>query len=344
MKKGFKVIFVAKDKGGFDAIEPVVRKISKKDNFRITLILGRPSYEFARRSKIKSLLGDNLVISKINKIIQSINPNLIFAGTSNGLSIDKKLIGVAKSKKIPTACIVDYWGNYKGRFGKKMEYLPDYILALDESMKQDMVRHGISKNKIFITGNPRFDKLSKIKNVKKDNNIAVFYSQPFTERHNKNFNEITIFEDLVKILEKNKFMGILLVKFHPSEKKINKFDKIIKASSLKIKIAKKIEPDSLDKKAGLILGINSMALFDAALLRKKVVSYQPGLNKKDDLLLSNRLGWSISIYNKKKLFSVFRKVFVKPIINYNNINKYIKNNSTDRVIKFINNFLIKKHG
>ena len=335
MKGKLNIIFAAKDQGGFDAMFPVINEFEKNNRFNLLVVLDSPSYKFAKKKGIKCLSATNLPISKINKIIKEINPDIVFTGTSRGFSIEKNFIAVAKREKIQTVSMVDYWGNYQQRFGKKLEYIPDYILAIDEEMKKQMVKEGIPKDRIFITGNPRFDVFSGFKRTEGNGNVVVFYSQPFSERNDTHFHEVKIFGDVIRALEAAYPQKEVVVKFHPSERRKGKFYSIIKNTRIKVTIEKRLEARDLNKKAGLVIGINSMALFDAVLMQKRVISYQPGMESGDDLLLSNRRGLSVSAYTENMLLLALKSIYKKPPASKKELEKYTKHNATKKVIRFL---------
>ena len=348
MKRKFKIIFSAEQKGGFDIFLPVIKRIQNNKKIDVFLFLdNKKIYEFAKKQKIECNLLANTSQKKINGIVKKINPDIVFTDTNDtdfDFSIDKKFIKSAKKFNKPTVSIIDFWVNYKERFGEKLEYLPDNILAIDRKMKEDLSSIGIPANIIKITGSPRFDKFFEIKKTKEKKNVIVFYSQPLFE---KKPNEIEIFRDIISALEKIYPEKEIIIKFHPTregnKKDRKKYDTIIKNSILKIKKAEKnIEAEDLSKKAELVIGINSVALIDAVLMGKRVISYQPGRNKKSDFLVSNEYRWSLPVYRKEKLFFALQNIFKKPFIKKNEIKKYTKNNSTNKVISFINNILIKK--
>jgi len=335
-----KIIFVAQDPGGFEAILPVIKNLQKKNSFALATFLCNESRNVAKRAGIKYIDVTGFSFSKIRKRIKKEKPALLFTATSGGFSIDKKIVKMAKSEKIATASIVDYWSNYKKRFGESLEYLSDYVLAVDEKMEKDMVEGGVPENKIFVVGNPRFDHFSFFKKPKViHENTIVFYSQPFSEQAEKDFDEVGIFSDIINVLQKDHPGKKIIIKFHPREKKYDKFNKIIKRSKLKIKKEKTAQAEVLSKSAGLVLGIDSVALFDAALMGKKVLSYQPGKNIGSDRLQSNVFGWSVPVYRKEDLAGAIRNILGDKIpVGEKNRSEYTQNNSTQKVINFI-----KKH-
>ena len=345
MKK-HKVIFTAQDPGGFNALTPVIKKFKKDKRFNVSVILAKHACLFAKEHSIGYLDADKTPFDITGA-------DLIVTGTSFGDSIEKKIIAMAKTKNIPTISIIDFWTDYAPSFSDSetgnFKYLPDYILAVDEVMKKEMILNGFPPDKIFITGNPCFDSFSKITRSEADKGLISFFSQPFSEilkNSNKDykdyakFDEVQVFEDIVKALEKIDLNKKIIINFHPRTKKFDKFDKIIKNSKLEIRKEKKLYNKNLIEKSEIITGINSVVLFEAAMMGKKVLSYQPGL-KSPDLLISNKLGLSAPVYKKKDLYKAFKKMFFKKVKKHNSkmIKKYTGNKSTQKVTDFIANIL-----
>lgn len=341
MRKSFKIIFAAEQRGGLDIFLPIIEKI-KNRKFTVLLFSDNKNiYRFARNQKIKCRLLTDSSFSNIEKIIKKINPDIVFADTNDSdfkFSIAKKFIVASKKLNKKTVIILDSWDSYQKRLGSS---LPNTILAIDRKMKDDLEKLGIPQAIIKITGSPRFDILSGGKKVKERKNLVIFYSQPLSRR---NLHELQIFRDIVGVLEGVYPEKEIIIKFHPTkendEKNRKKYDHIIKNSILKIKKAGKQEDSKgLAQKAELTIGMNSIALVDASLMGKRVVSYQPGKNKKNDTLLSNKNGWSFPVYKKEKLDSALRNIFRKPLAKKEEFEKYTRNNSTYKVINFINNIL-----
>jgi len=340
-----KIIFAAQNPGGFNALWPVIKKISRQAKLQV--VLAAEAKEIARNKKIAFVDADTKNDKELKEIIVNFKPRAVLAGTSQGLSIDKKIIVWARQKKIPTISIIDFWSNYKMRFSSPgtddLIYLPDAICVADEYMKKQMVKEGFEARRLFITGNPFFDTFGNYANKK--GRYIIFAEQPFSELFVKsgkmdkasNFNEVKIFSDFVEVLEKQKTKYPVLIALHPRCKNINKFDKIIAASSLKISVFEG-DTKNLWKKASLILGINSMVLFQSALEGKKVLSYQPGIKKGQDPLVSNRLGLSQAAYGYLDLERKIKQILdqIKSAGNYEKIRqKYVNNNSTQKVIEVI---------
>ena len=337
MKK-YKIIFAAQDPGGFNAIAPVIKKFEKDPRFNISVILAEHACLFAEKQGIRYLNTDKMFFN-----IEG--ADLVFTGTSFAdSSIEKKIITLAKAENIPTISIVDFWTDYVLSFSdfktRNFRYLPDYILAVDETMKKEMVAKNFPANRIFITGNPYFDSFLKKSRRNTDKNLVAFFSQPFSEMYKKKFNEVQVFEDIAEAAEKIDLNNKIVINFHPRTKKFDKFDKAIKNSKLKIKKEKKLHNKDLIEKAEIVAGINSAMLFEAAMMGKKVLSYQPSL-KGQDLLVSNKFGLSVPVYQKKELYRAMKKMFFRKLQKNNSkaVKKYTENNSTQKVINFMVNIL-----
>jgi len=352
MKKTFKIFFAAQDPGGFNAILPVIKELKNNKKFPLKIFLANQSRDIAKKGGIDYQDSNNLSDKKLVQLFQEGRPNLVFTATSTGTSIEKSLIKIAKKRKIPTASLIDFWSNYKIRFSdpgtENLIYIPDYILVIDEMMKKEMINQGFDPEKLIITGSPFFDTFPSLIKTGQRGKVISFFCQPLSELFNRTakdylgYNEIQVFRDLVESLEKKKVKLPIIIKFHPRAKKLKKFDKIIKNSKMNILIEKKLPVEALIEKSKLVMGMNSVVLFQAAMTGKLVLSYQPNL-KKQDPLMSNRLKISTAVYEKKSLYPALKKLLSGKNKKKNLIliKKYTKNKSTNKVIDFIEN-IIKK--
>jgi UDP-N-acetylglucosamine 2-epimerase len=220
--------------------------------------------------------------------------------------------------------------------------------VIDEEMKREMINQGFDSKKLIITGSPFFDTIPSLIKTGQKEEIISFFCQPLSELFNRTsegylgYDEVQVFKDLVESLEKMKVKLPIIIKFHPRAEKLSKFDKIIKNSKIKILIEKKLPAEALIEKSKLVVGMNSVVLFQAAIMGKPVLSYQPNL-KRPDPLMSNRLKISTAVYEKKSLYPALEKLLSgkNKKKNYPLIGKYTKNKSTKKIIDFIEN-IIKK--
>jgi len=350
-EKNKKIVFTAQDPGGFNALFKVIQKLKDDDHFSIKTILANESRKKAEEEKIEFIDCTDFSIEYIENILEEFEPDIVFSATSDGKSIEKIVTKWAKNNNVPVIAVIDFWSNYKLRFSNPgtldLAYLPDKICVIDKYMKKEMLKDGFGEEKLVITGNPFFDTFEKTESKKGD--YILFASQPFSEldrNDNKEedkpfFNEVDVFSQIVEQLEKLKIDLPIKIALHPRSKKRNKYNNIINNSSLKIEVAQE-NTENLIEKAGLVIGINTMVLFQAAITGNKVISYQPDINLNQDPLVSNHLKISYSAYSKEALKKVLEDVLLKKGITSQNsgADNYLNKNFTDKVIEVIKSFLL----
>ena len=94
----------------------------------------------------------------------------------------------------------------------------------------------------------------------------------------------------------------------------------------------------------IIVGMSSNVLFQAFLSRKKVISYQPGLIGEDQCVLA-KLGLKKTIISKDNLNEAVDKLINSKEnfeVDQKLIDKYTKNNSTEKVIKEVQKLIWPK--
>ena len=110
----------------------------------------------------------------------------------------------------------------------------------------------------------------------------LFVDQPLKKlivagwHKNYGYDELVVFRHLLEALEKMRFDGKILIKFHPATRDLRKYDKIGKDFKIRLAFVRSGSENAV-KSADLIFGATSAFLLEAALAGKIVVSYQPGL-------------------------------------------------------------------
>ncbi len=351
-KQKNKYLFVAQDPGGLMALVPVVQRLRRK-GFAPVLWVSKSSVVIASRLREKHVDCTGWSAAAFKKKLALVLPSVIVTGVSDGMSPDKRVIALARKNSIPVITLLDFWStNYAINFSTPTTddrvFLPTTICAIDNLMKRQMIEEGLPSKRIVVTGNPSFAKCKQNNTVKKRG--VLFVCQPFTEMLKEfgrvarmpRYNEIEIFATYVRLLERYYPEEKVSIAFHPRALKRKKFDTIIKRSKLKITIASQAT-DLLMPKARLVLGINSAVLFRAALLGIPTISYQPGIQQKEDSLISNHLGLSRAAYTITQLEKIFLNVF-KNKQSADRIQKirdqYVDSKAIDRVIRVVNDSIV----
>lgn len=217
-----------------------------------------------------------LPINNMKRILEFEKPDLII--TTNAPRFERAALIAGKELKIPTMSIEDLYGepneidieiDFKLKKNYYSKTFGEYICVIDEIAKKKIEEQIFEKNKIYITGNPNFDKLVRKKaekfEIKKNNKKKILYLAQQTEYFYEIISEI---ERIA--LKKNEF--IFEIKLHPNQK-IN----LQKTNNFLVKDGK-LEDIILN--SDLVITEYSTSGIEALILQKKVLSLQLDLKRK----------------------------------------------------------------
>lgn len=307
MNSAKRILFSANDPGGANAILSVVVALNALGD-SVHGILTGPALEMFHRAGISCDDGAVLSESDLVRKIDALKPDLFLAASSIGNSIDKRILRALKD--VPSVYVIDFWSHYGHRFSKVSErdpmHLPTRICVIDERMKREMLGEGFPEERIRVTGNPHFDHFAEdITREKEDSSCAVFISQPIRKDKkedgyvNRGFDEFEVLEKVIANLPTDLYLSIRL---HPREER----DTFNSYLSDRIQIAPEPTLEEALSKAGLVIGMFSPVLMQAAFAGKPTVSFQPG-STGDDPLPTNALGLTQLAKNEEELRSLIQK-------------------------------------
>lgn len=343
-KESVDILFFSRDPGATNAILPMCISFLKKYNNKI---YGKDyATKIYRNEKLEckdiSSCVEKIDERNITSLIKKINPKLIVTGTSTVDRSERLFWKASCNLGITSFAVVDSWAFYKERFwdqpisGEGLVgsiLYPDYILAVDELAKDEMIKAGIPEGKIVIAGYWHFfhfkNKLKQTKvwecadsyrkRVICDKELLIlFLSEPFSEifgddincENGYGYNEKTIFysmlDSLRRVGNKEKHYKII-VRPHPKEEKVW-WEKIKADKECSIIIDADTGLEQQMMAADLILGMQTQVLNDAVVVGKRTMSIQIGLNKADPLFAS-KMGIINSILSEDDLDSAFRSFF-----------------------------------
>lgn len=331
-----KILFFAHDPGGANAISPLIDNFL--DPYEVFVFAKGPALEKLKDSK-----------EYCEGLLKDISPDLIITGTSANDFTEKHLWTEAKKLGIKSIAILDHWVNYGIRFSKyglkdidkfdkTCEYLPDYIVVMDDFAKIEMAKDGVPADIILPLGNPHFDKIfdnfTNIQEIRtqlarEDEILIVFGSEPYIEDYGHG-EEKTVLKDLIKATEK---MDVkIIVKLHPKES----FSKYKEFESEKIILNKDTNPSELIKAADVVISMTSMFLIEAMILNKKIISYQPIEQNKNKFILTNC--GVIPFINNYDNFEeeLLKLIDFRASSNYNN---FIKKGASKNIKDFVERLL-----
>lgn len=328
-----KVLFYSRDPGGTNCTIPVYRKLSKTEGIKAEL-WGR---DFAIRKYREEGLTyqdvSSLKWEEIVELLEELHPKVLVTGTSYGDRTEQRLWKWAKKEGTYSMAILDQWLSYRIRFSDPSGrlVLPDKILVMDEFAKQEMVADGFDEQQILVIGQPHFEVLTLKANqvteaekrkIRKDFNLLegitiLFVSEPLsTALHvDMGFTEHTILRELILAVQQVRPSVIvnLLVKLHPKQsvsetrQTIGSFPAV---SNIRVSIIADQPLLPLILIADVVVGMYSMGLIEAHLLKKPIMSIQIGRKGPDQFILSKR-GIIEAVITSDILKKELRKFFLQ---------------------------------
>jgi len=271
--------------------------------------------------------------------------HLVITGTCLGACSDKRAIWKAKEMGIPSISIIEHWSLYKERFVSEGKLcLPDYIFVNDEIALKESLLSGLPEDKLFISGNPYLEGLSKRRlfpipkeewlqqNKLKPKPTITFISEiyrkdfPLESKNYPGFDEYDVLDTLVEISKKNNYN--LIIRKHPSESS----NKYIKYLTPEIVLDNERDFDSVIMNSDFIIGMGSMFLIEASLFREDIISYRP--NERQPFI-GNLLNMTTKATDKQTLCNL-----LKNKESFHKVKKYkLVEDSVNRISVFLNKLL-----
>lgn len=279
------------DSGGAEILSSYLKEKKIKAEF---CIKGPAIKIFKEKIRIKKILPLNEVIK---------NSSSILCSTSGLSDLEYIAIKEAKKKGIKSVAILDHWINYRERFIRNNKtIIPDEIWLTDkyglEISKKIFKKTKLKliKNYYFIDFKKKYKKIKYNKNT--DNKkILLYLCEPianhcfslFDDKYYYGYTEFEsmtyFFKNIIKVLDN---ISKIIIRLHPSEN-INKYDKIINEFNhlydIKISTNNKLHNDI--RKSDIVFGCETMAMYFAKMLNKRVISVIPPNGKNSSLPLEN---------------------------------------------------------
>ena len=302
-----RVLVCATEAGGVRNVTPVIQQYSSLSEFIVVskdgglLVFKELGVPVRQNTRISS--G-----SEATTYLRDLSPDVILCGRAiNQNSMERLLNSSAQSLGIPTVTIIDEWYDYRANFSDELGVTtwPDVVCCPDSQAKYEAVIEGLPRNILKITGSPAlsslFDQREKYKCSPPKNldtltqnsirPIIVFISEVISDGsvtdypqgggnadrigYDENIVRSDIFEALSEVF---KFCTVL-EKPHP--RAAYKKTKAISDRNVNWQIAMGQDLHSLCWWADIVIGMRSMGLFEAAILGKATISYQPNLKGKN---------------------------------------------------------------
>jgi len=280
-----KILFVFSDPGG---AKPCLSLIEENSLTEAIAVSDR-QYPFYNDFKTHVRIENQ----NFEQLVDSINPELIFTGTSYTSNIENQFIKIAQNKNIPCYSFVDHWTSISRRFYDSSEkmILPDKVWVIDERAREIAIQEDIDKTKIIISGNPYHDWLRNWKpSISKEvflkqlhlhnlnTKLLVYAPDPLSNVKGKEvygFDELSASTDLVELFkthQKELNQWNVLVKAHPNQDR-SKLNEIFERHNAFYLLSEKIDTNTIIYYADVVMGFFSSFLIEAAILNKPVLRF-----------------------------------------------------------------------
>jgi len=305
-----RAFFVISDPGG---AKPILAFILKnKNKFTEFYILS---------DKLHSFYQDfDLPIHLKNKICKNdllqFSPDFIITATSHKSNIEIHALYLAKKIKLKSYVYIDHSTYILERFLFRKKYVfPDYILACDKYVKNELIFQGFNTKNIIILNNPYLlwlakwtPSISKEKLFEKfgldlTKKTLLYLPDPLSNKSDAlnqfGYDEIIATKELNILFKKLKSNYNILLKPHPNQN-------LIKFNSIKNKqfivLDTNSDINSFFYYSDYIIGFFSSSLIEALIFKKKVFRYQP-INTIYDPLKNRNIGTVSNINTLLKYLS-----------------------------------------
>lgn len=274
-----KIALFAHDAGGAEILLELLRASLHVGEFRIFCLSDSPCF---RLIEAKNLEAYSCKIAPTKEDIEAklsfFNPTIILYGTGWQNHLEYHFLDYAKEHKLPSLAFLDHWTNYRERFGYPElnweKNLPDFVVAHDKTSEDKAKALGLP-NVIAIKNYALLAQLKAFKDTKPSDTL-LFLSEPtakvalasFGNAYFWGFTEKEVFEDILTckaLFECKK----IVIRLHPSDS-METYQAI--ESTVEFSKATLLEDIA---NAKIIIGIDTIALYTAYLLGKKVISYIP---------------------------------------------------------------------
>lgn len=295
------ILFISGQYAGAQYLHPILEKwsVAKFKTKKWNLIATGTSCNYWRQTKIDFNEISEYSYNKVSTYIDLVKPKLIITSASSNIDLEYFFILVAKKKSIPVISFIDIWSNYLPRFKYKEELIfPDFVFAIDNRCKKEMIEEGIPKNLIKIIGQPYLESI--VKNIQPLGNKILFASQPVKKYYENKlgYNENNFWEICSKVIKKIGKENILCT-IHPDEQ----LDKLKNSLFFPLKNGRGFK-DILDSHT--VLGMFSMQIIVGYLWGRKVASIIPDNQKFNQSPLSR---WNLipTLNNPDKIIEFVNK-------------------------------------
>lgn len=271
-----KIGVIANDAGGANYIKSFVTQ----HNLSPFLFLEGPA---------KFLFDESNTLKKCNSLDEIISKTeILIFGTGLESGFEVKALKYSKNKLV-TISVLDHWTDYLKRFRLNDNMIfPDYILIFDKYAYSIAKEQFPDNQKLLLLDNYYIkDQIKESRNVTISEEYILYLDEPIRFHPNTqityNYDEFLGLETFIKEIKKTKYKNErILIRLHPSEQNINKYNYLIeKEKNISLTTKKSLVEDIAKSK--FVVGYESMAITVAIELKKSTFNIIPANCKKSSL-------------------------------------------------------------
>lgn len=237
----------------------------------------------------------------IDILLDEFRPEAVLLGSSLDSWGERHACRAARHRGVFTVSLIDWWSNFGRRYSSPatmdLQYLPDAIAVPDGDAREGCIAEGIPESLLHITGNPYWDYLLKISvaernearfkirtrmGMPKQAHLILLISSNIRNLNlNLGYNEGDFFRAITTFSRVAETADPIIwaVRPHPQES-VNELQNLLKDSNIQnCRVMDDISAFEAVCASDSVIGMCSSMLFEAALLGKKVVSFQPNLER-----------------------------------------------------------------
>lgn len=281
-----RVIFFAQDEGSAKALVPIIRNMTARKELDLAVVAGTFAARTFRQSNVAYSDAGNYPA----RAAFSPEPDLVITGASMRTSIEKEAIGLARKSGVKSVTLLDspawLWWRFTVDGAQDMTALPDYIMVPDPVCKDQMISEQFPAERLVATGNPHFDfLLTRVASISHTLRNVLVVTQP-QYRDCIYQSDLPWLEAVVTLCQQLDPDISMTIRPHSKEDP-RRFQFLL---SRRCHVDAQSDILDLIESHQVIIGKNSSALFEAALLGKKVISFS---RRKSELLTSSIAGWGL---------------------------------------------------
>ena len=296
--------FAARDPGGANVLAGLLPSIKEEFDFAIWA-LPAAALVFERAGFQVSPFAENPHWEELQAKWRKKSADALITGTSHYDPFESVLWQIAGRDHCRSLAVLDSWSNLAVRFRHRR---PDFVGAIDRGQIEELEALGFDPSNVLLTGHPWLSAVTENAAIGHDQmparrgdihilfvseaiagDVAQGSNEPFGFDEFDSFSVVHLAAAEVAKTGKNVQLAI---KFHPYEDPkgfLERLETLPRQDGLTLLPLRRTEkPHPWVLWADLVTGVGSMLLLEAVVLGRPVISVQPGLEREDTFVASQR--------------------------------------------------------